>query len=523
MSFKIFTRHSNLLRYFLLVFFLFSIYCLTTPGHLTTSMDVTAYYTAMNLLGHGRLGFGEQVTHEVVQGTDGRYYSYEGLLVMLAPIPLAVLSSLLGVAKGMLTLLTNGLLTALAALLLLIVAREFGYSLKTSLVLALVYGLGTQAFVHAKYLMPDPLASLVFLLLFLYFVKYHKGGQRKWLVLTGIMCGAAIHVRLDSFLFILAIGIGLVVTARQRMKKGEKHSREMMLDIISFSLPILFFLAIFALYNYLRFGSILETGYTRIMEERSMESSGLLGRFDLKNMLSGLSGMWIVPNRSIFFVNPVLIISLFCVVRFWRKYRTYAAVLGLALLLYVLLYANRGPSGFSGSAAWGQRYLLPMTAFMVLPMGLFIEKMYQSRKHVMKAVFVGLFVVSVLFQVIGATVNYQSHQVRLEEKFGPEITRIFLTMAPRGSLLVLNVNGLVSTASGMTRQEYLAQLIDFEYVKRILKNDLPFWVVATGILLVGTALGTGYLLSKLIFPFSPGLQVATETAKKRKLDRHRRT
>ncbi|UCE19447.1 MAG: phospholipid carrier-dependent glycosyltransferase [Gemmatimonadota bacterium] len=468
------------------VLFTLSIFVLLTPGHFTTSMDFTAFRTALNLVENRQWGFSERITHELAQGKDGKYYSYEGLIIMLSPVPLVLISKAMGMSTGVLALLTNGIITAFVSLLLLLVAREMGYSMRTSLLLVFAYSLGTQALVHTKFLMPDPLASLVFLSIFLCFLKYEKNGDRKWLVFLGGLCGAAAHVRPDSFLFVIGILVGLFLIFKKEFAGKERSVRKTVSDITAFALPVFGFLVLFALYNSLRFGSILETGYTKVVEERGLASTKLLGDFQLKKLLLGLAGMWIIPNRSIFFLNPVLIFSLISMKGFWRKFRRSAIIIGVALVFYALLYANRGPYGFAGSAAWGQRYLLPMTAFMVLPMGLFIERVFSAGKRRLRILFIGVLVVSILIQIIGASQNYQNFQAPMERQFGSEKARIMLTMEPKFSLLLLNMRLLLR---GHT---------DFMFYKNLRSGNLPLWMIGSLFVLVLMALISGYFLSEPI-------------------------
>ena len=225
-----------------LVLFTASLYVLITPGHLTTSMDFTAHRTALNLVVTGQLGFQERLTHELAQGKDGRYYSYEGLLVMLAPVPLILISQAFGSFAGTLAFITNAIITGFVSLLLLLVARVMGYSLRTSVLLVLAYSLGTQALVHTKFLMPDPLASLVFLSIFLCFLKFEKSGDRRWLFFLGILCGAAAHIRPDSFVFVIGILCGLFLIIKKEFEGRERNFKEILYDATLFAVPVLVFL-----------------------------------------------------------------------------------------------------------------------------------------------------------------------------------------------------------------------------------------------------------------------------------------
>jgi hypothetical protein len=502
--------------------FLFCIYALSTSGYYRSSMDVTACMVAQSVLQDGDFALTKEEieTHELRKGVDGNYYSYESLGTVLIPIPLMVVSYIFGVTSGhplwRIMLLTNPILTALSAVIIFVIGCELKYSRKTSLLLSLIYGLGTMAWAHTRFLMPDPLASLVYLVTFLFLLRYKRTGQTRELLLTGVWAGVALHCRPDAFLFVLAICIGVVLLLRRELKEKDKSFSVIARKAVIFVLPIVVFLCIWGYYNYYRFGSVLETGYTVSVEEGAVgegERFGALSyvkRFlNVGETVKGFLGMWVIPNRSIFFVNPVLIFWLFALKPFWRKYRFEMVVYGIAFVLYVFLYSNRGAQGFAGSAAWGQRYFLPMIGFMTLTLGLFVEKVFGSGRPKMKILIISVFLLSVCFQSIGISQTYQSYQIAYDQQYGSEKARLMLTMDPRYSLLFLNVKML---GSGTT---------DLMYHRFIQKGNIPSWAILALSLLVMGVLMSGYALFKGFRASPAEIAGRKPQGKKKRQKRHR--
>jgi len=251
----------------------------------------------------------------------------------------------------------------------------------------------------------------------------------------------------------------------------------------------MFFFSVFALYNYLRFGSVFETGYALPLEKRLVKLSYPRQLLSVGDTIKGFLGMWIIPNRSIFLINPVLVLLLFALRDFWKKFRFELMVMGFLFLEFTYLYCNRGPLSFTGSAAWGVRYMIPMVSLMVLPIGLFLDTIFSQNRKGWKRVFVILLTVSFVIQLVGSSVNYQTVQMPAERHFGGSEARLKLTMDPSWSLLWRNIEILV---------RYGPQ--DFMFYNFIRRGDVPGWAGVSLLLLVITLLSSGYLFLTSLLP-----------------------
>ncbi len=446
----------------LIVIFFISIYILAMNGRFSTSMDVEVYKAAKSVVETGSFGLQEKTMASKI-GKDGKNYVVEGLGVILSGVPFVYLSKFVGIPSGRLVVLMNQLLTPLVCLLIFLLGKELKYSLKTSVLLSFIYGLGTMAFVHSKYMFPEPLTSIAFLSSLLFLFKYRKSKRNLFLFIAGSFTGFTLIIRPDSFIFMFCMLIALAMLFYQDKKQGQSFSL-LIKQAILLLIPLVFFFILFSYYNYLRFGNILETGYTMGKEGEAATLSYASRFLNIGKTIEGLLGMWLIPCRSIFFISPILILFLFSIKDFWRKYRFEARVMGAVFVLYTLLYSNRGPTGFPGSAAWGVRYMLPMVSFMIIPIGCFLDKIFAENKILWKRLFGTLLGISIVIQIIGSSVNYQMIQMPLNNqivndpavkarfssqeeinKYAGHETRWRLLMSPKWNLISKNIEILRTT------------------------------------------------------------------------------
>jgi hypothetical protein len=344
--------------------------------------------------------------------------------------------------------------------------------------------------------MPEPLTTIVYLAAFLFLMKYKNRHTRKWLLLCGCCTGLALIVRPDAPFFILGISIGVLILLYKKYRNKKKLwpiAREGFI----FLAPLILFFAIYAYYNYARFGDIFELGYaTKAQEVTKSEGEGRAFRIkSFGGTLQGFAGMWIIPCRSIFFINPVLFFVFWALKDFWKKFRFEFIILGIIFILYVLLYSNRGPEGFPGSSAWGVRYMVPVISFMVIVMGIFVEKIIKKGNILLK-IFIAIFALSVVLQCIGVSNSYIHIQSYLEEHVIRDDkwqVRRMMNMNPRWNLITENIMRI-------QRGNFDLLYINYMFHKDVLSDGYlqAKWVGIAPWLLVCTLFTSGYMLLKTL-------------------------
>ena len=159
------------------------------------------------------------------------------------------------------------------------------------------------------------------------------------------------------------------------------------------SVPTLMVLAFTGWYDWLRFGTPLQTGY------------GLGGDNGFAYpLLQGLAGLLVSPGKSLFLYSPVLVVSLFGYSRFLRRDRTLALAV-LAITLCTLVFYGRFDD-WSGDWAWGPRFLLPLVPLFMLSMIGVIEALPTCSRRLRAGIWI-LAGASLMVQLLSVLVDYQ--------------------------------------------------------------------------------------------------------------------
>ncbi|MCG2759582.1 MAG: glycosyltransferase family 39 protein [Candidatus Delongbacteria bacterium] len=387
------------------------------------------------------------------------FYPLEGIGIVFPLTVFVHLSNALSPDSQFILYTFNQVFSAIAVFLIFLTLSLF-MSYKKAVFYTAVFGLGTPIFVHSKYFLPEPLTLLAITASIYFLLKFWKEKRSLFIFMSGLFSGYTLLTRPDAPIFagffsILAIYYAYKVNKSLLIKNTVFY-------ILGFSI----FLSVFLTTNYQRFGSILETGYTldrnevisslekdmqtaytkaaalyendqtsketamavqqfqsrqKFLEEMkkvSKEYGDENTAFYTNGALNYLHGLYLIlfsPNRSIFFLSPFLILLLFSLTGFYKKYKVEFLIFGLIITCYITLYALRAPLSYAGSAAWGVRYLLPVYPILFLSV-IFFDRSEFSKKKVVKKVFYALCAISILFQIIGSSVNYQSVQMPVEYK-----------------------------------------------------------------------------------------------------------
>jgi hypothetical protein len=325
-------------------------------------------------------------------GADDNLYSKRGLGMTLAAVPFYCAGQWLpGVGAARAALLTNGLVTALTAVLLFLYIVELGYRLETGLLVALSYGLGSIAWVYARYLFTEPLAALG-LTGTAYFLLRRQSRLAPWdAALGGAALGLAVMARAE---YLLALPFFLAYLG------GVRRTSDVRRTLVPFLLPLA--LAGFAIlvYNWVRSGSFLETGY----------SAELIFSTPL---LEGLGGFLFSPGRSIFLYCPVVLAGLGGMSLLLKERRREAWLIGALSLAFLLLYSVW--HSWHGGWSWGPRLLLPILPLLLVPVAPLWERGRASGSRLAVGGLALLVGFSIAVQIPGVAVDFSRYLKELLE------------------------------------------------------------------------------------------------------------
>ena len=421
------TRRSALFVGLALFGLLFSVYTFTNSGkfHIVDETSLFAVTESLGLRGAldtNAIAWTQWVNSpgEVLGafGTDGQVYSKKGPAPAFLALPWYLLwlgIARLDVALGLLqvTLLWNGVVTALTAVLLWRTARRLGYTDVTGVALGLLFGLGTIAWPYANQYFGEPVSALSLLLCFAGILAWKQTGRWGWALAAGVGAGTAIAT-VTAHAVIVAIFGGYALAAawqRARSTPGQSRRRELLLGAAAFAAPILLAGGLLLWYNRARFGDPLATGY----------------HFDTGEGFStpiwqGLWGQLFSPYRSVFLHTPLFLAGLAGFVPFVRRHRAEGNTVLAAGVTLILFYSAWWM--WWGGYAWGPRFLVPMTPFWVLVLAPLVARARlrpggNPRDRTVGRALAGLAVLSFLVQLAAVSVNFVNYETLLRTEFFP--------------------------------------------------------------------------------------------------------
>jgi 4-amino-4-deoxy-L-arabinose transferase-like glycosyltransferase len=224
-----------------------------------------------------------------------------------------------------------------------------------ALAAALIYGLATVAFPYSKAMFQHQVSAFGAFVGFYLLWRVAREGAAPWrLWVAGALFGLATISEYPVAPFLLL----LVLWAWREMPKPWALNR-----VVRGALPLGL---LFAAYNWVIFHTPFPAGYRYHVEYHDVHGQGFMGFTG--PTWAALYGITVSPYRGLFFLSPVLLLSLPGLFLLWRdpRFRSTAVLVALLLagfLLYVASYLY-----WSGGDAVGPRFLVPLVPFLMLPL-----------------------------------------------------------------------------------------------------------------------------------------------------------
>lgn len=260
------------------------------------------------------------------------------------------------------TFFTISVPAALLGVLLYNILKNWSVSEHTRLGVTAVYGLATPAFAYGGILFSHQLVA--FLLFAAFYLVFQRQGQTirgGRMFLIGVLLGWAIITEYPVVL--IAGGVALYALWSQR------SVRTVLWGTLGALVPGGLLMA----YDWAIFGTILPKGYLYSVNYHHLHDVGVVSitypRAD------ALWGITFGSFRGLFFLSPILLLSIVGLVLWWRR-RVYVPEWIVSTWAIVSLVLFNGSSiMWEGGYAVGPRYLLPMLPFMILGLGVAWEKL----------------------------------------------------------------------------------------------------------------------------------------------------
>jgi hypothetical protein len=248
-----------------------------------------------------------------------------------------------------------------AAWLMLPLARCYGPGGRTTWWLAALGAFGTLLFNQAIRGNDYYLTHAEAMLFTIVALVEWQGRRRAWVI--GLALALAGLARPPVFLAVIPFGLALAWAGPGVVRR-----------LVAFASPVVVSIGVAALYNALRFGTPLETGYgISALTNAGLAKSRLLGVFSIRHVPENLQLLlfngfgyqarfpFLVPDtngHSILLTSPALLAAVGAGIRSRTTAALWASA-GLITLLLLLYY------GGGGRATYGYRYFLDATPFLL--------------------------------------------------------------------------------------------------------------------------------------------------------------
>ena len=426
-----------------LALLLFGIYLLSFSGQLYSQDSQSMFSVAESFVKRGEFNTDQMWTLFKARSeiaSDGESYAKYGYGVSLFAIPLYALAlAVPGLGLVQTTLLTSSVVVALSGALLFLAARRLNYARGVSVVVALLFGLATPAWVYAKQFWTEPIALFALLAAFYFLLRFRETFNGRDALIAGIALGLAIATRVTNAALVPVFawyGFGgganeFAATNTQSRRANDvgdssakpvgegrlgvlvgavsnRHFR----GIAIFALVLALFALSIGWYDWVRYGSPFATGY------RADET------FDNPIVL-GLYGLLFSPGKGLFAYVPFLAALPFSSIIFFQRARR-EAILILATFAFYLVTFSLWYYWWGGTN-WGPRFLVPTLPFLVLAIAPAVELAISKVRSAFTAIFVALCLLAFAFELIGVSIPSLAYRLwMLRISSNPEWDAIFL-------------------------------------------------------------------------------------------------
>lgn len=392
---------------FIFLFFL-GIYILTSSGSIHGTIDGTVRYAVTkSIVDSNSVSIPEDLGRDNgIIGSNGKYYSWYGIGQSALMIPLYVISKALPNPEFVVSLF-NPLISAITCVVLFLFCVRLGYSNRTSVVVTLMYGLGTIAWPQSKGPFEHPLETILILLsIFLIHLHVRNKSYLK-LVMSAVFLGIAFITRAPSLLTLPPILLYLLFSRipphRRRTFSRKKTLMSFFKEAIIYGMTLVPFGVFYLYYNYVRFGDVFESGYSKIFNQWGVEPFGT-------PLHIGLYGLMLSPGKGFFLYSPIAVLFIFAIRNFYKKNKG-LTIAFLTLITASVLFHSKY-TVWHGDWAWGPRYLTVLTPFLMIPLGELFENGSIRKSLCIKVAVMLLFTVSILVQLSAVTVNLNKYFIK---------------------------------------------------------------------------------------------------------------
>jgi hypothetical protein len=355
------------------------VFAFTGGGRIVGSDELAMFELSRGLL-RGDLAVPEGAT---LEGLDGRHYTKGAAAQALLALPLTAAGTFGARALGLpaaradlaarfVASFFNAAVTALLLALLYLAARGLGVGPRAAFAAALMAGFTTPLWVYAKSFMAEPLQAVGLLLALEGAARANESEGARGRCGLGIFI--AVSVKLSMLPLALAAAAPIVLAGVRALGRP--------------ALGLFAALAGHAVYNALRFGTPLETGYGAQATAAAYTTPIAVGLYGLlfssgKGVAWFAPGVWLVPIGVRAMLGRWLapahgVVSRILALAFAPPAARAAVGAALAWVAGLALYARF--QHWAGDGSYGPRYLVPLLPLAFVPVAFALEHASRWRR-----------------------------------------------------------------------------------------------------------------------------------------------
>jgi len=256
--------------------------------------------------------------------------------------------------------------SAFSAAIFFLVCLEHKFTRQNSIILSFVLAFSTMIWAYSTTSL-NVVPTMFFILLgYLFFKKFRRLNQNKFLLLCSASFAFAFLIREDAILFIVPVGLFLIANILKRNLK--------IYTLLLYSVPLLFS---YGIHRLVKPGDsplrhiIPEDTLNSLTQQPGVEIAAFI-LSNPSNILAASFGLLFAPGLGLFIFAPILLTVFFSFPDFFRKNKSECLLLSSFLVLNVIYHADM--TSWHGLVAWGPRYLLMVVPFLLIPLGASLEK-----------------------------------------------------------------------------------------------------------------------------------------------------
>ncbi len=298
-------------------------------------------------------------------------------------------------------LIVNAIAGGAIVAVLFMIGMQLSPKPRAALLMAIAAGLGTLVMSEATHFYQHELDALMVILAFWFFSVKNPRELLTSSIYGGASLGVAILARPDAVPAAVIIWLYGAAVAWKLVRDLPDRWPRMIRRTLLAAVGPLGAVAGSMYFNYLRFGSVLQFGYT---EDRA--------RFvlDAAQIAKAIAGYLLSPALSVFVFAPPLILALAVGRKAYRRWPLETTTLTLAAVAHLLMIASN--KTWSGDLSYGPRYMLE-SIVLLMPLTLPAIEMAVDRASSRAAIAVAATVfLGFVVQLIGVSVDVGTNEVK---------------------------------------------------------------------------------------------------------------